>query len=200
MFDDAVRTHVAPLLAPAARGLARMGLTPTTVTIGTFLLAGAAAVAIAEGHPATGLVLWLVSRVGDGLDGVLAREAKRVTAFGGYLDITLDMAAYSAMVVAVAMVHPEPALAWLGILAGYALAITTTLALAGAAERSGRTVSVTNRTYQFTRGLAEGGETTLVYVAWILWPSFIEPVAWLWCAVLWVSAVQRSVLAWRVLR
>lgn len=200
MFDDAVRTHVAPLLAPAARSLARMGVTPTAVTLGTFVLACAAAVAIADGHPFAGLTLWLVSRVGDGLDGVLAREAKATTAFGGYLDITLDMAAYSAMVVAFATLHPDPPLMWLGILTGYALTITTTLALAGAAERSQRTISATNRTYQFTRGLAEGGETTLVYVAWILVPSLIEPVAWTWCAVLLASAVERSVLAWRVLR
>lgn len=200
MFDDAVRTHVEPILAPIARRLGRIGLSPTAVTVGTFVLACAAALAIAGGHPTAGLTLWLVSRVGDGLDGVLARESKRVTAFGGYLDLTLDMAAYSAMVVAFATRHPEPRLAWLGILAGYALVITTTLALAAAAERAGRTVSVTNRTFQFTRGLAEAGETTLVYVAWIVFPSWVEPIAWLWCAVLLVSATQRSVLAWRVLR
>jgi phosphatidylglycerophosphate synthase len=199
MFDDAVRTHVEPILAPVARGLGRMGFTPTAVTLATFLLACAAAVAIAGGQPVAGLALWLLSRVGDGLDGVLARESKQVTAFGGYLDITLDMAAYSAMVVAFATVHPEPRLAWLGILAGYALVITTTLALAGAAERAGRTVSVTNRTFQFTRGLAEAGETTLVYVAWIVFPSWVAPVAWLWCAVLFAAVIQRSIVAWRAL-
>lgn len=200
MFDDAVRTHVEPMLAPVARTLARTGLSPTVVTVATFLVACAGALAIAGGFPVAGLALWLVSRVGDGLDGVLARESKRVTAFGGYLDITLDMAAYSAMVVAFATLHPEPRLAWLGILAGYTMAITTTLALAAAAERAGRTVSITNRTFQFTRGLAEAGETTLVYVAWTAFPRWVGPLAWLWCGVLLVSATQRSVLAWRVLR
>ena len=200
MFDETVRTHLEPLLSPIARGLGRIGLTPTTVTVGTFVIAGVAAGAIAGGYPAVGLAIWLVSRVGDGLDGVLAWASNRVTAFGGYLDITLDMAAYSAMVVAFATLHREPRLAWLGILTGYVLSITTTLALAAAADRAGRTVSATNRTYQFTRGLAEGGETTLVYVAWIVFPSFVEPVAWAWCAILFAAVIQRSILAWRVLR
>ncbi len=200
MFDDTVRSHVEPLLAPVARGLGRLGLSPTIVTCGAFALACAAALAIAGGHPAVGLTLWLLSRVGDGLDGVLARESKRVTVFGGYLDITLDMAAYSAMVVAFATVHPEPRLGWLGILTGYTLSITTTLALAAAAERSGRSVSDTNRTFQFSRSVAEAGETTAVYVAWTLFPQWVGPMVWVWCVVLLVSAVQRSVLAWRVLR
>lgn len=199
MFDETVRTHIEPLLSPVARGLGRIGLTPTTVTVGTFAIAVGSAVTIAGGHPMAGLALWLISRVGDGLDGVLARASNRVTAFGGYLDITLDMAAYSAMVVAFATLHPEPRLAWLGILTGYVLSITTTLALAAAADRTGRTASATNRTYQFTRGLAEGGETTLVYVTWAVFPSFVEPVAWAWCALLFAAMIQRSILAWQSL-
>ncbi|MEO8682404.1 MAG: CDP-alcohol phosphatidyltransferase family protein [Vicinamibacterales bacterium] len=196
MFDEYVRTHVEPLLSPIARGLGRLGLTPTAITVGTFAIAAGGAAAIAGGYPSAGLALWLVSRVGDGLDGILARASNRVTAFGGYLDISLDMTAYSAMVVAFATLYPEPRLVWLGILTGYVLSITTTLALAAAADRAGRTISATNRTFQFTRGLAEGGETTLVYVAWVVFPAAVEPVAWAWCAVLFAAAIQRSMLAW----
>ncbi len=199
MFDEFVRTHAQPLLSPFAQRLGRLGLTPTTITAGTFAIAVGGAAAIAGGHPGAGLALWLVSRIGDGLDGVLARASNRVTAFGGYLDITLDMAAYSAMVVAFATLHPQPRLAWLCILTGYVLSITTTLALAAAADRAGRTISATNRTFQFTRGLAEGGETTLVYVAWVIFPALVEPIAWAWCVVLFAAVVQRSILAWQAL-
>jgi len=199
MFDESIRTHVEPLLSPLALRLGRCGLTPTAITAGTFAIAAGGAAAIAGGHPAAGLALWLLSRVGDGLDGALARASNRVTAFGGYLDITLDMAAYCAMAVAFAALHPEPRLVWPAILTGYVLAITTTLALAAAADRAGRTVSTTNRTFQFTRGLAEGGETTLVYVAWVVFPALVEPIAWTWCVILFVAAIQRSILAWQSL-
>jgi hypothetical protein len=110
------------------------------------------------------------------------------------------MAAYSAMVVAFGALRPDLHLLWSGILMGYVLAITTTLALAGAAERARRTISPTNRTFQFTTGLAEAGETTIVYAVCLAVPAAIEPVAWIWSIVLGLSAIQRSVLAWRVLR
>ncbi len=200
MFDEVVRRRLAPALAPAARRLGELGITPNHVTIATFVIAAAGAALTAAGLIGAGLVLWLTSRVGDGLDGVIARETAQSTARGGYLDITLDMAAYSLMVVAFAVVRPELGIVWPMILTGYVLAITTTLALSAAAERAHRTVSGTDRTFQFTPALAEAGETTVVYVLWYLFPAYVGPIAWIWCGVLILSAVQRSILAWRWLR
>jgi len=199
VFDEVVRARLAPVLTPSALWLGRAGITPTQVTVASFVVALAAAGATATGLTGLGLALWLLSRVGDGLDGVLARAIGQASARGGYLDITLDMAAYSLMVVAFAALHPELGIVWACILMGYVLSITTTLALAGAAERAHRTISSTDRTYQFTPAVAEAGETTAVYVTWFLLPSLVGPVAWLWCGVLILSAIQRSVLAWRSL-
>lgn len=200
MFDDFARTRLAPAMRPAARWLGRRRVTPTHLTLASLGVALVAAVCVAAGWRWTALACWLVSRVGDGLDGTLARETGRSSAWGGYLDITCDMAAYSAVVLALGVLRPDLHLLWSGILMGYVLAITTTLALAGAAEQAGRTVSATNRTFQFTTGLAEAGETTLVYAVCLAVPAAVETVAWIWCVVLAASAVQRSLLAWRVLR
>jgi phosphatidylglycerophosphate synthase len=200
MFDDVARARLVPVLLPAARWLGRRGLTPSQLTLAALAIALAAAALAGAGWRWPALVCWLASRVGDGLDGVLARETGRSSAWGGYLDITCDMAAYSAMVVAFGALRPDLHLLWSAILVGYVLAITTTLALAGAAERARRTISHTNRTFQFTTGLAEAGETTVVYVVCLAVPAAVEPVAWIWCIVLGLSVFQRSALAWRVLR
>lgn len=200
MFDDLARTRFAPLMRPTARWLSRHGISPSHVTVAALVLALTAAACAATGWRWAALACWLASRVGDGLDGIVARETGRSSAWGGYLDITCDMAAYSAMVLAFGVLRPDLHLLWSGILIGYVLAITTTLALAAAAERAGRTVSATNRTFQFTTGLAEAGETSLVYVVCLTVPAAVETAAWIWCVVLAASAVQRSVLAWRVLR
>jgi len=200
VFDDVARARLTPVLLPVARWLGRQGVTPSHVTLGALAVALTAAALAGAGWRWSALVCWLASRVGDGLDGVLARDTGRTSAWGGYLDITCDMAAYSAMVVAFGVLRPDLHLLWSAILMGYVLAITTTLALAGAAERAGRTISHTNRTFQFTTGLAEAGETTIVYVVCLAVPAVVEPVAWLWCIVLGLSVIQRSVLAWRALR
>jgi len=200
MIDERVRAVLPRLMTPLARPLARAGVTPNTVTVATFVTAAAAAVLIGTGSPRAGLAVWLVSRLGDGLDGVLARQTGRSSAFGGYLDITLDMTAYSVVALGFAAAHPELGLVWPAILMGYTLAITTTLALSSAAVSAGRRVSDTDRTFQFTTGVAEAGETTVMYVLWVMFPHWLAWLAWMWLAMILLTVVQRTWLASRVLR
>jgi phosphatidylglycerophosphate synthase len=145
-----------------------------------------------------GLGVWLMSRLLDGYDGLLARLAGRSSLFGGYLDITLDMLAYSLMAVAFAVAMPADRVWWLVVLVGYVMAITTTLALSSLLERADRQLGG-NRSVQFTPGLAEGGETTIVYALVALWPSMSRWVLLVWCALLFLTMMQRSWLGWRLL-
>lgn len=200
MFDEPVRARLSRLAGPLVQPLARLGVRPSQVTVAAFVLAVVAAALIGAGRPRMGLAVWLVSRIGDGLDGVLARQTGRATLFGGYLDITLDMAGYAAMVVGFAVAHPELSLAWTGVLAGYILAITTTLALSDAGRGAQRPVSATNRTFQFTPALTEAGETSVAYVLWVMFPAHLPWLVWGWVAALAITAVQRTILAARLLR
>ncbi|MCU0255460.1 MAG: CDP-alcohol phosphatidyltransferase family protein [Vicinamibacterales bacterium] len=200
MFDETARGRFASLAAPVARWFAARRVSAAQMTAVGLVLALAAAVFVALAQPWVGLGLWLASRVADGLDGQLARASGGGSPLGGYLDITADMIAYSAMVLGFAAAHPRHGLLWAAVLAGYVLAITTTLALAAAAERVGRQVSATDRSLQFTRGLAEAGETTIVYALWVAWPAGIAWVGWTWVALLAATAVQRTAFAVRALR
>ena len=200
MFDESFRARFAGWVEPLARALARLGVTASHVTIVSFVLALVAAALIANGRSLAGLAIWILSRIGDGLDGVLARDAAPTSAFGGYLDITLDMAGYAAMVIGFAVAHPALWLAWLAVLAGYVVVITTTLALSDAARRLGRDLSVTNRTFQFTPALTEAGETSVMYGLWVVFPQYVSWLVWVWVAALAITMVQRTVQAWRLLR
>lgn len=200
MFDDRFRARVSPLLGPLTQALARVGVTPNQVTMVAFAVALAAAVLVGAGYTHAGLAVWMVSRLGDGLDGALARSAGLKTPFGGYLDITLDMAGYSAMVLGFAVLYPGLGLAWAAVLAGYVLVITTTLALSDAAGTIDRQVGQSDRTFQFTPGLTEAGETTVMYGLWVFLPRHIEWLVWIWIAALAATGIERSYRAWRVLR
>jgi phosphatidylglycerophosphate synthase len=199
MLDDPVRAILPKVVGGLARRLRRAGVTPNMMSAASWLVAVGAAVLVARGYPILGVLVWLLSRLGDGLDGLIARQSGSASAFGGYLDITLDMAAYGIMVIGFAVAHPELGLAWSAILVSYILSITSTLALSNAASATGRQVSRTDRTFQFTTSLAEAGETSIMYSAWVVFPQWMEPLAWTWCAVVLVSVVQRSWLAYRVL-
>jgi phosphatidylglycerophosphate synthase len=200
MFDEPFRRRVAPVLDRVAAPLARRGVSANHITILACALALGAAALVATGSPRAGITLWLVSRAGDALDGALARHRRQNSAFGGYLDITLDMTAYVAMVLGFAVTAPALWLAWLAVMGGYVLVITTTLALSDAARASTRPLSDTNRTFQFTPGLTEAGETNVMYVLWALVPAQLEWLVWVWAAALAVTVAQRTALAVRVLR
>ena len=174
--------------------LHRAGITANQISVAAAVLGLAAAVLVAVQLPWAGVALWLVSRVLDGYDGMVARLSGTSTLFGGYLDITLDMLAYSGMAIAFAIAMPADVVLWMLVLLGYVMAITTTLALSSLAEKADRQLGG-NRSIQFTRALAEGGETTAVYVVIALVPSVSRYTLLVWIALLAISAVQRTRMA-----
>lgn len=200
MFDERFRRFIAPGLSRPARALRAIGVTPNQVSGAGFLVAVGAAGAIASGRPVIGISLWLGSRLFDALDGAVAREGQVGSAFGGYLDVVLDMAAYSLMAVAFAAVQPEQRMLWLLVLTGYVLAITTTAVLSSLLERRQVAVPGNNRSVQFTPGFAEAGETSIVYVALALRPDWARWILVVWLVLLAATAVQRTLTARALLR
>ena len=194
MIDEPFRQWMARRWSAPAGMLHRAGITANQISVAAAVLGLAAAVLVAVQLPWAGVALWLVSRVLDGYDGMVARLSGTSTLFGGYLDITLDMLAYSAMAIAFAIAMPADVVLWMLVLMGYVMAITTTLALSSLAEKGYRQLGG-NRSIQFTRALAEGGETTIVYVVIALAPSVSRYVLVVWIAMLAISAVQRTRMA-----
>ena len=76
--------------APAARLLARLGLSPNAVTAMGLVLAAVSAYLLSAGYLTAGGAVLLLSGVFDLLDGALARATGRTTTFGAFLDSTVD--------------------------------------------------------------------------------------------------------------
>ncbi|MDZ4259464.1 MAG: CDP-alcohol phosphatidyltransferase family protein [Gemmatimonadales bacterium] len=199
MIDTPFRARFARWARPIADGMVALGVTPNQITWAAFLLAIPAAWLVGIGAGWAGLALWLSSRLLDGLDGLVARSGNTASSFGGYLDMTLDMAAYAAMAVGFGVAHPEHSTLFYLVLMGYVLAGTTVLALSSILEREKAQLEGNDRTLQLTPGLAEAGETTIAYSLFTLFPAQIEWLAWGWIAILGATVVQRTMLARRLL-
>jgi phosphatidylglycerophosphate synthase len=199
MLDEPTRRLIARQFGAVASAIGRAGVTPNQLTLSGAALGLAAAVCVATDRPVIALVVWLLSRIVDAFDGLVARATGQSSLMGGYLDITLDMLAYSAMAVGFAIASPAHTVLWLLVLVGYVMAITTTLALSSLLERAGRRVDG-NRSLQFTAGLAEGGETTILYCLLLLVPGWTSALLWAWIGLLALTSVTRTLLAWRLLR
>lgn len=104
MIDKtAIRNRLRGLLDPVVKLLAALGISPLAITIAGLVLSLGGAYAIARGSLFWGAIILLVSGLCDTLDGTLARRTGRTTAFGAFIDSTIDrlteLASFGALIV-----------------------------------------------------------------------------------------------------
>ncbi|MGJ9406423.1 CDP-alcohol phosphatidyltransferase family protein [Nesterenkonia aurantiaca] len=206
MFDARLRSALTPAADAAARVLDVPWVTPNRLTA-LNLVAGLASAALAATQlwiPA--LILWLLCRLADGLDGPLARRraggSAPASGQGGFFDICADFIVYGATVIGVALganaAFDAPWLPFLLVLFAYYINGGAFLAFSSIAEKQGRTLD-DGRSLSFLGGLAEGAETVLVHSLWLIFPFAAAPIAAVWALLVGLSAAHRVVLGYRSL-
>jgi phosphatidylglycerophosphate synthase len=201
MIDGSIKKRIDPWLDRAAGRLAKRGVSANGVTLAGFVLAVIAAVLIARQFWLSGLLFILLSRLCDGLDGAVAR-ATRQTDFGGYLDIVLDFAFYGLIPLAFAIAQPqENAVAAAVLLLSFYVNGASFLAFAVMAEKRGLDPKERGpKSFLFSTGLAEAGETLAVFAAMCLLPAWFAPLAYVFGAIVFYTALGRILLARRSFR
>jgi len=100
------------MLAPLVRLAQRLGITPNRVTVIGFAVVVVGAGMVAFGQLLAGAAVLAAGSLLDAVDGALARATGGGTAFGGFLDSTLDRAAeailYAGLVVYFLRSDPDP--------------------------------------------------------------------------------------------
>ena len=199
MLDVPVRRRLARPLDATARRVAARGVGPGAVTAFALLVGAGACVAAALAAWPAALVLWLVNRTLDGIDGAVARISGGATDLGGFLDFVADFVVYGGFVVGVAIAVPDARVACAALLAAYLLNNVALLSFASLVEKR-RLAFGDERSLRFTPGLTEGTETVLAYVAFCLFPGRAEVVAWTFAAMVLFTVGQRVRLAVTTLR
>ena len=198
MLDEELRKGAKPLYELPARVLAGRGVTGDALT-GVGLGVGVLCLgAISLGLDAAALVLWLLNRLLDGLDGEVARSRGETTEFGVFFDIVADFFVYGGFLVALGIQHPESRLALMVLFLAYYLNGTVFLALSGILEKLKRE-RLTERGLHFRRSLTEGFETILAGALFLLFPALVSTVAWVFAGMVFISAAQRILDGWRML-
>ena len=171
MMDRWVIARLRPGLEAGARGLVRLGIGADAVTWAGFVIGMVAAACISQQAFAVGLVLLLVSRLLDGLDGAVARLTQP-TDRGAFLDITLDFLFYASILLAFAVL----------------------------AERRGlRSTAYPAKGLYYLGGLTEATETLLVFAAMCLWPQAFPLLALAFAGLCGLTVLTRLWFGWRVL-
>ncbi len=197
MIDTAVRRRITPAVDGVAAVLDRLGVGPGAVTATGLAVGVGACVAAALSAWGLALVLWLLNRALDGVDGALARR-RGPTDLGGMLDFLADFVVYGGFVLGVAVAVPDARVACSALLVAYLLNNVALLSFASLVEKR-RLDFGDERSLRFTAGLTEGTETIVAYCVFCLVPAHADIVAWVFTGLVGVTVIQRVALAVRTL-
>lgn len=177
MLDSSLRSVKDSLLLPLARALGPR-VHPNTLSVLGFLVGIGSALLLLRQAYAPALLLWLLNRVLDGLDGTVARAQRRQTDFGGYLDLLLDFALYALIPVCLALGSPVPGvLPALGALLGsFYLNAASWMYLAAVLEKRALGARGGATSIVMPPGLIEGAETILFFSLFMLLPGALVPL------------------------
>ncbi|PIL21439.1 hypothetical protein P775_04575 [Puniceibacterium antarcticum] len=196
MFDATARKLIDPPLNAVGRWVAALGVSANQITLLGLALGLISAAMIWGGVPVAALIPLLLSRVADGLDGAVARSTRK-TDFGGFVDIACDFLFYGAVPLAFVLLDPAAnAIAGAFLLASFYFNGTSFLGYAILAEKRGMETSAQgSKSLYFSNGLLEGSETIGFFVLLCLFPQFFAPLAWIFGALCYATAILRILAA-----
>lgn len=200
MLDRYSLKIVKPLLDSVAQYLRKKGVKADQVTMVSFAVGLLGVILIVGHHYLAGGLLLLLNRLGDGIDGTLARLGES-TDRGAFLDICLDFIFYSAVVLGFALAEPDRnSLAAAFLIFSFVGTGSSFLAYAIMAERrSLADQRLPDKGFYYLGGLAEGTETIIFFVLVCVFPPLFPVLAWLFGAICLLGTAARIVYGYRTL-
>jgi CDP-diacylglycerol--glycerol-3-phosphate 3-phosphatidyltransferase len=192
MLDMRARKRVSRVADPFARFVARLGLTPTMVTVAGFMISVGGAVLIGMGHLTVGAGLLGLGAILDILDGVLARLTNRETRRGALLDSFTDRLGEVAAWTGLAF--------YLGRRAEATLVLLSLLAVCGSLLIPYMRAKAEGEGLQGKGGLMGRAERLLVFVVGVGLegvglPTLVVTV-WVMAVLSWLTVMQRFYRTW----
>lgn len=203
MLDHMMRGYKDQLLRPLAASMGRVS--PNIITVTAMMFGLAAAGLAARQMFLLAFVLWVVNRILDGMDGLVARLQDQQTDFGGYLDIVADFVVYAALPIGLFL--GAGATTTIGIslaflLGSFYINAASWMYLSAILEKRnlGASIRGERTTVTMPAGLVGGTETILFYSAFLIWPGALRWLFLAMAALVMVGVFQRIWWAWRNLQ
>ena len=186
------RKRVSRVADPFARFVARLGLTPTMVTLVGFMISVGGAVLIGMGHLTVGAGVLGFGAILDILDGVLARLTNRETRRGALLDSFTDRLGEVAAWTGLAF--------YLGRRAEATLVLLSLLAVCGSLLIPYMRAKAEGEGLQGKGGLMGRAERLLVFVIGVglegLGLPTLVVTVWILAVLSWLTVMQRFYRTW----
>ncbi len=197
MFDTPLRRFKDQVGTPLAHRMSR--ISPTFISMLGLAIGLFATYAAYKQQYLWALTLWLINRILDGLDGLIARQHDRQSDFGGYVDILTDFIIYAALPLGLVAGSPssEHYLALGILLAVFYVNTASWMYLAAILEKRAAHSTETQTTIVMPAGIIGGFETIIAYGIFLLFPVYITILFSIFAALVFITTIQRLVWAKR---
>ncbi len=201
MLDRYVVPVIKPPLKKCAEVLQGKGINADQVSVAGFALGIAAMLMVAGGLYIPALILLLLNRFADGIDGEIARLSQPTDA-GGFLDITLDFIFYAVFPLGFALASvASNALPAAVLVASFVGTGASFLAFSSMAEKHAiQHPDFGYKGFYYLNGLAEGTETVICFVLMCLFPAHFPLIAYVFAFICAITAINRVVFGYRTLK
>ena len=195
MFDTSLRRFKDQVGTPLAKHMSRVS--PTLISMLGLAIGLFATYMAFKGQYLWALGLWILNRILDGLDGLIARLHEKQSDFGGYVDILTDFIIYAALPIGLVAGSPsnERYLALAFLLAAFYVNSASWMYLAAILEKHAAHSSDTQTTIVMPAGLIGGFETLVAYGIFLLLPSHITILFYTLAALVFITTLQRIIWA-----
>ncbi len=191
MIDRELNRYISGHLNCVANTLYKRGVHANWITLSGLAIAFLCFLALSYGLFYLGLILILINRFLDGLDGSLARLGTP-RKFGAFFDITSDFAFYALIPLGFAVVSPhENALPTAFLLAAFYVNGSSFLAEAIIIEKYNIKIDQADKGFFYSFGLIEGFETICFFLFICLFPNVYSNAAYVFLTLTLLTHVVR---------
>ena len=200
MLDYRINTIIHPIMNSLANHVPRQ-ISANTITLANFTFGIMVVPLLWLKLYSAAMIVILVNRFFDGLDGAVARKLGP-TNLGGYLDITCDFIFYSVVIMGFALAdQANNGLAAAFLIFSFIGTGSSFLAFAAAAEKKGISSNAHGiKGFYYLGGLTEGTETILFLVIICIYPANFPVLAVVFGSICWITVLGRFSSAYTLLR
>ena len=201
MFDRRIQKFTQKPLVLIAKIIVKL-IKPNHMTILGFILGLLMCVLVFFQFYLTALILLVLNRLCDGLDGTMARLTIP-SPLGGYLDIVFDFTIYSGFVLAFGLSNSNYTIISMVLLFLYIGTGTTFLARAAIQTQLDKIPESSDskkelpKSFYYSSGLIEGTETTIFMVLCLLLPNFYIFISIIFRILCLITFVSRIVVCYK---
>jgi len=200
MMDHKINTIIHPIMNGLAKKIPRQ-ISANTITLTGFAVGVIVVPLLWLNLYFSAMLVILVNRFFDGLDGAVARKFGP-TNLGGYLDITCDFIFYSVVIMGFALAAPENnGLAAAFLIFSFIGTGSSFLAFAATSGKQGISSDAHGlKAFYYLGGLTEGTETILFFIIICMYPEYFPLMAVLFGSICWITVLGRFGSAFILLR